>query len=70
MIGAVLALGLWCWRTYLETRLEIYLFGFVALWVITANAAFQEEAYFAPLALGSCMLLVGVGLGSKMRDAI
>lgn len=70
VIGAVLALGLWCWRTYLETRLEIYLFGFVALWVITANAAFQEEAYFAPLALGSCMLLVGVGLGSKMRDAI
>jgi hypothetical protein len=35
--------------------------------VITANAFFQEEAYFAPLSLGLCLLLVGAALGSNLR---
>jgi hypothetical protein len=68
IFGAVLALGRRCWIYFLQTRSSLFVFGFVAPSVITANAFFQEEAYFAPLSLGLCMLLVGALIGSTLRQ--
>jgi hypothetical protein len=69
IFGAVLALGRRCWTYFLQTRSSLFVFGFVSTSVITANAFFQEEAYFAPLSLGLCMLLVGALLGGHLRQA-
>lgn len=38
-----------------------------AIAVVAANGLLQEEALFAPLAMGSCMLFVGVALGQALR---
>jgi len=72
VFGAVLALGRRCWSTFLRLRSSLFLFAFVSTSVITANAFFQEEAYFAPLSLGLCLLLVGAVIGGQLRrqDAV
>lgn len=67
VFAGVLTLGRRCWLLFLRIRSGLFLFGFVSTWVITANAFFQEEAYFAPLSLGLCLLLVGATLGGELR---
>lgn len=51
------------YRLYLKTQDGRFLFGFVVLVVLTANAVLQEEAFYAPLALGLALTLVGTALG-------
>jgi hypothetical protein len=69
VFGMVLALARRCWAYFLRLRSQLFLFGFVSTCVITANAFFQEEAYFAPLSLGLCLLLLGGTLGSHLRTS-
>jgi hypothetical protein len=46
----------------------IFLFAFVSIIVICANAVLQEEAFFSPLALGFCLTLVDLAIGSHWRE--
>jgi hypothetical protein len=52
------------WRMYRTTGDFAVLFVYVAVITVSANAVLQEEAYYSPLALGLCLLLGGVTLGS------
>ena len=62
------ALAITCRRLYLQTGNQGFLFGFVTVSSISANAVLQEEAFYSPLALGLCLLLVGLVLGSHWRQ--
>ncbi|TPW25927.1 hypothetical protein [Pararhizobium mangrovi] len=44
-----------------------FLFAFVTIVTIVANAVLQEEAFYSPLALGFLMLLVGATFGTHFR---
>ena len=55
-------------KAYLASREPLFLFAFVAIATICANAVFQEEAFFAPLALGLCLMLTGLSLGALSVD--
>lgn len=56
-------------RLLMETRRPDFLFIFVAVTTISANAVLQEEAFFSPLALGFCMLMAGVSFGAQARES-
>ncbi|HEV7247010.1 MAG TPA: hypothetical protein VGN93_08485 [Shinella sp.] len=67
--GFLAALAVTAGRRLLETGKPDFLFAFVAVVTISANAVLQEEAFFSPLALGFCLLLVGVSFGTHLRDS-
>ncbi|WFP65268.1 hypothetical protein [Mesorhizobium sp. WSM4904] len=54
-------------RQLVETGDSDFLFGFVGIATISANAVLQEEAFYSPLALAFCLLLVGISLGTRWR---
>ncbi|TIV96386.1 MAG: hypothetical protein E5V85_18110, partial [Mesorhizobium sp.] len=56
-------------RQLIQTGDPDFLFGFVGVVTISANAVLQEEAFYSPLALAFCLLLVGVSLGTRWRTA-
>lgn len=56
-------------RRLTETGRSDFLFAFVAVITISANAVLQEEAFFSPLALGLALLLTGVSFGNSIREA-
>ncbi|AOF89980.1 hypothetical protein [Sinorhizobium sp. RAC02] len=66
--GFLAALATTAGRRLMETDNPDFLFAFVAIVTISANAVLQEEAFFSPLALGFCLLLVGVSLGTQIRE--
>lgn len=66
--GFLVAVVAACRRLFLRTGDQVFLFGFVAVGAVSVNAVLQEEAFYSPLALGTCLLLVGVALGSHWRD--
>jgi hypothetical protein len=68
--GFLAALAYRCRQLYLQTGDQIFLFGFLAIVVLSANAVLQEEAFYSPLALGLCLLLVGLALGTQWRGTI
>lgn len=55
-------------RRLVETGRPDFLFAFVTVVTISANAVLQEEAFFSPLALGFCLLLTGVSFGTLVRE--
>jgi hypothetical protein len=65
--GFLAALALSARRQLLATGEPDFLFAFVAIITIASNAVLQEEAFFSPLALGFCLLLVGVSFGTRWR---
>lgn len=67
-IGFLFALGATCRGLYLRTGNTGFLFGFATIAVISCNAVLQEEAFFSPLALGLCLILVGTTLGTYWRE--
>ncbi|WJR68286.1 hypothetical protein QTA58_05905 [Neorhizobium sp. CSC1952] len=66
--GFLAALALSARKHLIETGEPDFLFAFVAIVTISANAVLQEEAFFSPLALGFCLLLVGISLGTRWRE--
>jgi len=68
-LGFLFAVARTSWRAYRRTGDFSLLFLYVAVVVISANAVLQEEAFFSPLALGFCLLLGGVSLGSYWNPA-
>jgi hypothetical protein len=67
--GFLAALAVSAGRRLVETGRPDFLFAFVAIVTISANAVLQEEAFFSPLALGLALLLTGVSFGTYIREA-
>ena len=65
--GFLAALALSAGRKLLATSKPDFLFAFVGVVTISANAVLQEEAFFSPLALGFCLLLAGAAFGTEIR---
>lgn len=67
-LGFYAVVAWWCWRLY--ARSGILLLGMAAfgILVVLTNGLFQEEALFAPPAMGFMMLLAGLLLGSQIRQ--
>lgn len=64
-----IAVALTCWRHALLNGRPHFAAVAFGLLTVTVNGLLQEEALFAPLALGSLMLLAGVALGeAAARD--
>lgn len=66
--GFLAAIATTAYKLLIRTGNTEFLFAFVAVVVITANAVLQEEAFYSPLALGFCMLIIGTSFGSRFRD--
>nr|WP_298093977.1 hypothetical protein [uncultured Shinella sp.] len=66
--GFLAALATTAGRRLIETGRPDFLFAFVAVVTISANAVLQEEAFFSPLALGLALLLTGVSFGTHIRE--
>ncbi len=56
-----------CWRLYRHLRIRALALATALIVVTLVNGLFQEEALFAPLALGLVMLIVGLTLGAVDR---
>lgn len=56
-----------CRKLSFATGNPTMVFGFVAVSVILTNGVLQEEAIYSPLALGYCLTLVSVQLGTLER---
>lgn len=65
--GFLAALAVSAYRLLVKTRDLDFLFSFVAVVALSANAVLQEEAFYSPLALGLCMLLTGTAFGNHFR---
>lgn len=68
-LGFLAALARYCGRLALKTAEPDFVFAFVAIVAMSANAVLQEEAFYSPLALGLTLLLVGAALGTHWREA-
>lgn len=66
--GFLAALAVTARRLLLQTGNPEFLFAFVAIVTISANAVLQEEAFYSPLALGFSLLLVGTAFGTHWRE--
>lgn len=66
--GMLLAVARSSWRAYRDSGYFALLYVFVTVVAIAANAVLQEEAFFSPLALGLCLLLGGVTLGTHWNE--
>ena len=66
-LGFLSALAATAGKNLLRTGHPDFLFSFVAIVTISANAVLQEEAFFSPLALGFCLLLTGLALGTSIN---
>ena len=52
-----------CYKMFLRSGNETFLFGIAAITTIIANSVLQEEAIYSPLALGLTLTMVGVLMG-------
>jgi hypothetical protein len=66
--GFLAALANTARKLLLKTGNPEFMFAFVAIVTISTNAILQEEAFYSPLALGFCLLLVGTAFGTHWRE--
>ncbi len=64
LIGIIRA----CYKMFVRTGAEVYLFGIAAITTIIANSVLQEEAIYSPLALGLTLCMVGISMGQYWRQ--
>jgi hypothetical protein len=69
LLGCVGWLGWRAWQMFRASGARIHAIVAFALITILANGVFQEEALFAPLALGLAMTFAGLALGRGCRIA-
>jgi hypothetical protein len=67
MLGVFAWIAMKLWKWYLCSESRLYAAGCFALLTVTANGIFQEEAIFAPLALGMVLAFAGLLLGRAYR---
>jgi hypothetical protein len=70
LVFALIWLALRLWRLYLKSRDRPYAATAFAILTVTVNGIFQEEALFAPLAMGLVLALAGVLLGRAYRPML
>ena len=68
--GFLAAIAFAARRLLLTTGNPEFLFVFAGVITLSANALLQEEAFYSPLALGFCLLLAGLSLGTYYREAL
>ncbi|MHA6687417.1 hypothetical protein [Mesorhizobium sp. A556] len=66
--GFLAALANTARKLLLKTGNPEFMFAFVGIVTISTNAVLQEEAFYSPLALGFCLLLVGTAFGTHWRE--
>jgi hypothetical protein len=67
LLGVFVWIAMKLWKWHLRSGSRLYATGCFALLIVTANGIFQEEAIFAPLALGTVLALAGLLLGRAYR---
>lgn len=67
LIAVLAALAIHSVKLYRRTGRAEFLFAVVAIAVTSVNGVLQEEAIYSPLALGFCLLLVGLSFGEHWR---
>jgi hypothetical protein len=67
LLGLIGWIAIKLWRRYLDTRERVCAVAALGLLAITVNGIFQEEALFAPLALGLLLAFSGLLLGRAYR---
>jgi hypothetical protein len=58
------------WRCYLRSWERPYAAASFSVLAVMANGVFQEEAMFAPLALGNVLAFAGLLLGRACRTSV
>jgi hypothetical protein len=66
-LGFYLAVGLKAWRLYAASAILTQGLAGFGIIVVLVNGIFQEEALFAPPALGLLLALAGLVIGNQMR---
>jgi O-antigen ligase len=66
-LGFYLAMGLKAWRLYASSGLLTQGLAGFGIMVVLVNGIFQEEALFAPPALGLLLTLAGLVIGNQIR---
>jgi hypothetical protein len=66
-LGFYLAMALKAWRLYAFSGLLTHGLAAFGVMVVLVNGIFQEEALFAPPALGLLMCLTGLAIGNAIR---
>jgi len=66
-LGFYLAVGLKAWRLYASSAILTQGLAGFGIIVVLVNGIFQEEALFAPPALGLLLSLAGLVIGNQMR---
>jgi hypothetical protein len=69
VLGVLFWIVLLLWRNYRATGDSLYAAAALGIAAITVNGIFQEEALFAPLALGMMCAFGGLMLGASYRAA-
>ena len=67
VLGVLLWIALTMWRQFRITGDRTHLVASLGILAVMVNGIFQEEALFAPLALGLMCLFAGLTLGSTYR---
>ena len=67
-LGFYLAVGLKAWRLYASSALLTQGLAGFGIIIVLVNGIFQEEALFAPPALGLLLSLAGLVIGNQMRS--
>jgi hypothetical protein len=66
-LGFVLAMALKAWRLYASSGILVQGLAAFGTMTVLANGIFQEEALFAPPALGLLLCLTGLVIGHHLR---
>ena len=66
-LGYFLAMALKAWRLYASSGILIQGLAAFGTMVVLVNGIFQEEALFAPPALGLLLCLTGLVIGHHLR---
>lgn len=67
-LGFYATVAWWCWRLYARSGILLLGMASFGVLIVLTNGLFQEEALFAPPAMGFMMLLAGLLLGSQIRQ--
>ena len=66
-LGFYLAMGLKAWRLYASSGILTQGLASFGVFVVLINGIFQEEALFAPPAMGLLLCLTGLVIGNQIR---
>jgi hypothetical protein len=68
-LGCYFAIAITTWRLYAQSGLLTQGLAAFGILVVLVNGLFQEEALFAPTAMGFLVCLSGLVLGSQIRES-